>query len=68
MEKVNLFEGLCQTYKSRSFMQALETLKLLLNLGENLVGKLLIFDALVMEWQTIKLKKHPQCAVCANHS
>ena len=49
-------------------MQALETLKLLLNLGENLVGKLLIFDGLVMEWQTIKLKKHPQCAVCASHN
>lgn len=46
-------------------MQALETLKLLLNLGETLVGKLLIFDALAMEWQTIKLKKHPQCAVCS---
>jgi molybdopterin-synthase adenylyltransferase len=46
-------------------MQALETLKLLLNLGENLGGKLLLFDALAMEWQTIKLKKHPQCAVCS---
>jgi adenylyltransferase/sulfurtransferase len=47
-------------------MQALETLKLLLNVGENLVGKLLIFDAFRMEWQTIRLKKHPKCAVCAS--
>lgn len=45
-------------------MQALETLKLLMNVGETLSGKLLLFDALTMEWQTIRVRKHPKCKTC----
>ncbi len=45
-------------------MQALETLKLLLNLGEVLSGCLLIFDALSMQWRALTLKPDPACTVC----
>jgi adenylyltransferase/sulfurtransferase len=45
-------------------IQATETLKLLLGIGEVLVGRLLVLDALTMEWRTIKLKKDPACPVC----
>lgn len=45
-------------------IQATETIKVLLNIGECLDGKLLMFDALQMEWRTLKLKKDPECPVC----
>jgi molybdopterin/thiamine biosynthesis adenylyltransferase len=44
--------------------QAAEALKLLMNIGESLQGRLLLLDALAMEWRTIKLGKDPACAVC----
>jgi len=46
-------------------IQATETLKVLLNLGEPLMGRLMLLDALSMEWRTIKLRKDPQCPVCS---
>ncbi len=45
-------------------IQANEAIKVLLNIGETLDGKLLILDALHMEWRTLKLKKDPACPVC----
>lgn len=45
-------------------MQALEAIKVLAQLGEPLVGKLMIFDAMDSSWRTIKLKKDPSCTVC----
>ena len=45
--------------------QAAEALKLLINIGESLQGRLLLLDALSMEWRTIKLTRDPKCAVCA---
>lgn len=45
-------------------MQATEALKLLLGIGEPLIGKLMIFDALSMSFDLIKLKKNPECRVC----
>ena len=45
-------------------MQALETLKLLLNIGESLAGKLMLFDGMTMEWRTMKLPKDPTCPAC----
>lgn len=45
--------------------QAAEALKLLMNIGESLQGRLLLLDALSMEWRTIKLARDPKCAVCA---
>jgi len=45
-------------------MQALETLKLLLNIGESLTGKLMLFDGMTMEWRSMRLRKDPNCPVC----
>ena len=44
--------------------QAAEALKLIMNIGENLQGRLLLLDVLNMEWRTIKLSKDPACVVC----
>ncbi len=46
-------------------MQASEGLKLLLGIGEPLIGKLLLFNALDMRFDYIKLRKNPECAVCS---
>ncbi len=46
-------------------MQALEAIKLICNLGETLHNRLLIFDALGLQWRTMKLNKDPKCTVCS---
>lgn len=48
-------------------MQAMEAIKVLLGLGEPLMGKLLILDGMTMEWRSLRLKKDPNCPVCADH-
>lgn len=45
-------------------MQALETLKLLLGIGESLAGRLLMFDGLAAEWRSLRLPRDPHCPVC----
>jgi molybdopterin/thiamine biosynthesis adenylyltransferase len=45
--------------------QAAEALKLILNIGESLQGRLLLLDTLSMQWREIKLKKDAHCCVCA---
>ncbi len=45
-------------------MQALEAIKLICNIGDTLKNRLLIFDALALQWRTMKLKKDPNCPVC----
>ncbi|SFE36880.1 molybdopterin-synthase adenylyltransferase MoeB [Nitrosomonas sp. Nm166] len=45
-------------------MQAAETLKILLNIGESLNGRLLLLEGLTMNWRSIKLHKDPACPVC----
>lgn len=45
--------------------QAAEAIKLLLNIGESLQGRLLLLDALTHEWRAIKLKRDPACKVCS---
>jgi len=44
--------------------QAAEGMKLLMEIGQSLEGRLLLLDALNMEWRTIKLGRDHQCAVC----
>lgn len=44
--------------------QAAEALKLLMGIGNSLQGRLLLLDALSMEWRTIKLRKDAECVVC----
>jgi len=46
-------------------VQAAEALKLLAGAGETLNGRLLILDALAMQWRTVKLARDPACSVCA---
>jgi adenylyltransferase/sulfurtransferase len=48
-------------------IQATETIKTLLGIGESLSGRLLILDALTMQWREIKLNKNPDCPVCGSH-
>jgi adenylyltransferase/sulfurtransferase len=45
-------------------LQANEALKLLLGIGEPLIGKLLLYNALDMTFDYVKLKKNPKCRVC----
>ncbi len=45
-------------------IQATEAIKLITGLGETLEGRLLIFDALAMEFQTVRLRWDPDCPVC----
>lgn len=44
--------------------QAAEALKILLDIGQPMQGRLLLLDALSAEWRTIRLKKDPSCKVC----
>jgi len=46
-------------------IQAMETIKLLLGLGDPLVGRLLAYDALEESFRTFKVNRDPQCATCA---
>uniref|UniRef100_A0A832GKR9 Molybdopterin-synthase adenylyltransferase n=1 Tax=Caldimicrobium thiodismutans TaxID=1653476 RepID=A0A832GKR9_9BACT len=48
-------------------IQATEALKLLLDLGEPLIGKLLLYDALHMEFRFLKLRKNPHCPLCGEN-
>jgi molybdopterin/thiamine biosynthesis adenylyltransferase/rhodanese-related sulfurtransferase/molybdopterin converting factor small subunit len=45
-------------------IQATETIKLITGVGEPLIGRLLLFDALRMEFRPLRLKKDPNCAMC----
>jgi adenylyltransferase/sulfurtransferase len=48
-------------------IQATETIKLLLGLGETLVGKLLTIDVLKMSFRTLTIQKDPRCPACGTH-
>ncbi|MHB8932593.1 MAG: molybdopterin-synthase adenylyltransferase MoeB [Bellilinea sp.] len=45
-------------------IQAAEVIKLILGVGEPLIGKLLLYDALAMTMQSVHLRKNPNCIVC----
>ena len=45
--------------------QAAEALKLISGAGQSLIGRLLLLDALSMEWRSVRYGKDPHCAVCA---
>lgn len=48
-------------------IQATETLKLILGIGEPLIGRLLLYDALDLSFLTVKLQKNPECKICGNN-
>src|SRR6266705_2919493 len=48
-------------------LQATEAIKLILGVGEPLIGRFLIYDALKMRFRELKLRKDPDCPVCGTH-
>ena len=46
-------------------MQATQTIKEILNIGDSLIGKMLIFDFLQNKSKIINLKKNPNCKICS---
>lgn len=47
-------------------IQAAETIKLLLGIGQTLVGRLLLYDALDQETRVVRIERDPDCPACAN--
>lgn len=48
-------------------IQAIEAVKVLLDLGEPLTGRLLLVDALGMEFRAVKLRRNPNCPLCGDN-
>ena len=48
-------------------LQANEAIKLLLGIGEPLIGRYLLFDALETDFREVKLRRDPECPVCGDH-
>ena len=48
-------------------IQATEAVKIVLGIGETLIGRLLLFDALKMQFRELKLRKNPECPICGEH-
>ena len=48
-------------------IQAMETIKLILGVGEPLIGRLVLFDALKLQFRELRLEKDPDCPVCGRH-
>jgi adenylyltransferase/sulfurtransferase len=48
-------------------LQATETIKLILGKGDSLIGRLLLYDALTMTFDEVKLRKNPDCPVCGEN-
>lgn len=48
-------------------LQATETLKIILGIGAPLLGRLLTFDALAMQWREFRFTRRVDCAVCGEH-
>lgn len=48
-------------------LQATEAIKLLLGIGEPLIGRLLLYDALAMTFRTLRIPKDPECPICGAH-
>ena len=48
-------------------IEALEAIKLILGKGDSLIGRLLCFNTLTMEINTLKLRRDPNCPMCGDH-
>jgi len=48
-------------------IQAVEAIKLLLGIGEPLIGRLLMIDTLDMSFRTLNVRRDPACPVCGEH-
>ncbi|MFY9716899.1 MAG: molybdopterin-synthase adenylyltransferase MoeB [Thermoplasmata archaeon] len=49
-------------------LQATEAIKLVLGIGEPLIGRLLLYDALALRFRELKLRKNPECVLCSPHA
>jgi adenylyltransferase/sulfurtransferase len=49
-------------------IQVIVAIKLLTGIGDPLVGRLMIYDALEMEYRKLKVRKDPNCALCGEHA
>ncbi len=56
--------AMCATIGS---IQATEVLKLVLGVGEPLVNRLLLYDALALEFRTVKIRRDPECPLCGDN-
>jgi molybdopterin/thiamine biosynthesis adenylyltransferase/molybdopterin converting factor small subunit len=56
--------AMCATIGS---IQATEVLKLVLQVGEPLVNRLLLYDALSLEFRTVKVRRDPECPLCGEN-
>src|SRR5665213_3129030 len=48
-------------------IQATEAIKLLTGIGDSLIGRLMIYDALEMSYRTVKVRKDPECPICGKN-
>jgi adenylyltransferase/sulfurtransferase len=48
-------------------LEAVEAIKLILDQGNPLTGRLLLYDALEAEFREVKVRKNPDCPVCGTH-
>ena len=48
-------------------IQATETVKLIMGIGESLSGRLLLIDALDMDFRTVRVRRNPQCPLCGDN-
>ena len=62
--EVGVLGVLCASIGS---IQVNEAIKLITGIGEPLVGSLMVYDALEMEYRKITVRKDPNCAVCGDH-
>jgi adenylyltransferase/sulfurtransferase len=49
-------------------LQALEVIKEILNLGNSLAGRLLIYEALATRFRTVRVRPDPACPLCSSHA
>jgi molybdopterin/thiamine biosynthesis adenylyltransferase/rhodanese-related sulfurtransferase len=48
-------------------MQAIEAIKLIIGIGDSLIGRLVSFDALKLRFKEFKIRKDPNCPICGDH-
>jgi sulfur-carrier protein adenylyltransferase/sulfurtransferase len=48
-------------------IQATETIKLIVGIGEPLIGRLLMYDSLAMRFREIRIRRDPDCPLCGEH-
>jgi molybdopterin/thiamine biosynthesis adenylyltransferase/rhodanese-related sulfurtransferase len=48
-------------------LQAIEAIKLIIGIGDSLIGRLVSFDALKLRFREFKIRKDPKCPICGDH-